>query len=266
MFLFFNEIFSDKINIMKQFITLFLSFILLIFSSLASLANDKETLIILDQSASMLDSYKDATKIEYAVRAVVEILNSYSDSDSIGLRTVGVHPLKMFELITQNPNALCEATALLNDIQTDNKENIVNSLQGVFPSGASPLQYTLQLAINNDFYLGTKLKHIILVTDGYENCDGDPCMYIRKIMVSRNDLKIDVVGIGLNNEDKNLLSCLTSATKGQVHNVVDIADINTVVNSLSGYNPVVNYQTTSFNKPVVDHSYEIKSYLYEFFE
>lgn len=249
----------------KRFLLLLLLF--LSFSNLTiNASTDKETLIILDQSASMLDSYKESSKIDYAIRAIKSILNNLPDSERVGLRTVGVHPLLMFSLIRQNPNALCEATILLNDIQASNKANINKSLMGIIPSGASPLQYTLQIAIDNDFYLNTRLKHIILVTDGYENCDGDPCNYIRNIMMSRDDIKIDVVGIGLNTDDRNSLRCLTDETKGNVYDIYQTVDISPVTAELTG-------QTPSYTQPAVNYNYLPskqnvikKSYLMEFYE
>lgn len=252
--------------IMKNlFIILLLSLILLT-SNIVHASTDKETLIILDQSASMLDKYRDSSKIHYAIKAVKSILNNLPDSENVGLRTVGVHPVLMFSLIRQNPNALCEATILLNEIKSNNRHNINNSLMGIMPSGASPLQYTLETAINHDFYLNTRLKHIILVTDGYENCDGDPCGYIRRIMMSRDDIKIDVVGIGLNSEDKNALGCLTAETKGQIFDFYQPSDILQITPQLSGVNPSFNTPTNTYNFQPVKHSIKKQTYLMEFYE
>ena len=251
---------------MKKLFFILIVSLIFFTNNVAYSSTDKETLIILDQSASMLDSFRDSTKINYAIKAVKSIVNSMPESESVGLRTVGVHPVLMFSLIRQNPNALCEATILLNKIQTNNRQNINNSLLSIMPSGASPLQYTLETAINQDFYLNTRLKHIILVTDGYENCDGDPCGYIRRIMMSRDDIKIDVVGIGLNSEDKNMLGCLTSETKGQILDFNRPADISPITSQLTGINPSFNTPTTTYNTQPVKHTIKKQSYLMEFYE
>lgn len=259
-------------------------FILLGFG-VAFAAQDSETLIILDQSASMLEFYNGKPKIEYAKQAVRNILQSMPDSANIGFRTVGVHPAVMFQLITQNPNALCEATILHNEIVPNNKQNISNSLAGIMPSGASPLQYTLQLAIDNDFYIGTKNKHIILVTDGYENCDGDPCRYIRREMLQRDDLKIDIVAIGVPHEEKGLLGCLSEATNGNFLDVETNDDIAPAISKITGRMPNYNTNYTNYrNVETINNNanfrnietshpaysakpqIQYKSYLLEFFE
>lgn len=251
---------------MKKLIVISLLSLIFFISNIAQASTDKETLIILDQSASMLDSYRDSSKIQYAIKAIKSILNSMPDSENIGLRTVGVHPVLMFSLIRQNPNALCEATILLNEIQSNNRHNINNSLMGIMPSGASPLQYTLETAINQDFYINTKVKHIILVTDGYENCDGDPCGYIRRIMMSRDDIKIDVVGIGLNSQDKTALSCLTNETRGHVFDINQTADIAPVTTQLTGISPSYNQPTTIYKFSPTVQKIKKQSYLMEFYE
>lgn len=243
-------------------------------------SDNRETLIILDQSASMLEFYNGVPKIEYAKRAVKAILESLPDDEKVGFRTIGVHPIVMFQLIAQNPNALCEATMLHNEILENNKKNINASLSGIMPSGASPLQYTLQLAIDNDFYLSTKEKHIILVTDGYENCDGDPCRYIRRAMMQRDDLKIDIVAIGVKDDEKSLLGCLTDAANGKFLEVESIADIQPKINQVIPNSPdysMKNVQAknnfSTFNKQVLSKpnynsgsGIQYKSYLLEFYE
>lgn len=264
---------------MKYLLALIIS-VIFIFNVPSSFANDdKETLIILDQSASMIEHYNGRPKIEIAISAIKSILSNMSNNEYIGLRTVGVHPLKMMKMITKVPNALCRATEKLNPIEQSNKSDISESLRYIVPSGASPLQYTLETAINNDFYLRTKVKHIILVTDGYENCDGDPCGYIRQIMLSRSDIKIDVITVGANSQDMNSLSCLTSATNGKILDIKTQSDVPSVVANITS-RPIqtsslklqTNSQTT-FRQPqtnilnsISNPNIQKRSYLLEFYE
>ena len=63
-----------------RFITIF--FIMLLIPVFAKA--EKETLILLDQSASMYEPFGDNLKFYYAKQAVIKILNNYNDSDYIG--------------------------------------------------------------------------------------------------------------------------------------------------------------------------------------
>ncbi len=264
---------------MKNFTYLIVLFIFLFISQPSFSNEDRETLIILDQSASMIEHYNGRPKIEYAINAINSILSNMSDNEYIGLRTVGVHPLKMMRMITKVPNALCRATDKLNPIEKNNKADIYDSLRRIVPSGASPLQYTLETAINNDFYLRSRVKHIILVTDGYENCDGDPCNYIRRIMTTRRDIKIDIITIGANPQDLNSLGCLSSATNGKIFDIKSQNDVPNVVSNvtskpvqISSPNVQTNAETT-YRQPSVNYLNQIsnpniqkRSYLLEFYE
>ncbi len=263
---------------MKRFISLLVLFIFLLFAQSSFASEDKETLIILDQSASMIEHYNGRPKIEYAINAINSILSNMSDDENIGLRTVGVHPLKMMRMITKVPNALCRATDKLNPIEKNNKSDIYSSLRGIVPSGASPLQYTLETAINNDFYLRTRVKHIILVTDGYENCDGDPCNYIRRITTTRRDIKIDIITIGATSQDISSLGCLSSSTNGKIFDIKSTADVPNVVSNITARpirtsSPQVQPDVqTTYNQPPVNMNtmynpnIQKRSYLLEFYE
>ena len=56
-------------------------------------------------------------------------------------------------------------------------------------------------------------KKIILVTDGFDTCDGDPCAYIKALVAGRTDIVIDVIATGRNSS----LRCLSEATKGDFY-------------------------------------------------
>ena len=56
--------------------------------------------------------------------------------------------------------------------------------------------------------------HIILITDGYETCGDDPCSFITRIMQVRNDIKIDVIGITVTENEYSKLNCISKAAKG----------------------------------------------------
>ncbi len=231
----------------------------------------KETLIIFDQSASMYEPFEGQMKFKAAKSAVRKVLANLNDNEYIGLRTIGINPEKMALNPVVTTKTLCTATALLNRISLSNKANIDKSIDYIIPSGMSPIQYTLQTALESDFHVGTDIKRIILVTDGYENCNGDPCSYIRRQMMRRNDLVIDIVAIGVNDRDAKLLQCLTDTTHGTFININTPSDIPVSINSLFN-NPKPNIpHPTSYNmqNPVLPEPKKnilYKNYLLEFSE
>ena len=74
--------------------------------------------------------------------------------------------------------------------------------------------------------LDTDDKKIILITDGGENCGGNPCAFARNLMKKRNDIHIDVV---LASSSSNALTCLASTTGGHLYHVNNLSDFTTTM-------------------------------------
>ncbi len=228
----------------------------------------KETLILLDQSASMYEPYEDELKFYYAKKAVINILNSLNDSEYIGLRTIGMNPERLRARGRVSNYTLCTSTEKLNNIMPNNKESIEMSLYGIIPSGTSPIEFVLNKSINEDFSDDADIKQIILVTDGYENCNGDPCNFIRKLMQTRKDIKINVVSLGASEKDIIGLKCLTSATNGNFININTPYEleksIEYITNKMDSDN--IKFQTNKSKQTYNTNKIEYKNYLMEFNE
>ncbi len=255
---------------MKKKCILFSLTLFILFTNLiAAFALTEETLIILDQSASMYEHFERGIKFSYAKEVVLELLKGFENTEYIGLRTVSINPQVMRMRAPVTIKTLCTATKLVNPIQFYNKGNIENSVNEIIPNGMSPIQYTLMEAINNDFTLNSDLKHIILVTDGWENCNGDPCSYIRKIMMTRNDIKIDIIAIGVPPDAAEKLQCLTKNTKGKF---VDIKNPNDITPKIKTFlDPQFiptepDYPDTTKTPQERNDGIIYKNYLLEFFE
>lgn len=119
--------------------------------------------------------------------------------------------------------AACVSSRLVTNFEKENQEDVSEGLSGAKLGGMTPLVYGLQQVIESDFrgvsvYNSNRTrnkKKIILVTDGFETCGGDPCAYIKEVMRKRNDIKIDVIQLG--NSDR--LACLAEATGGEFKKV-----------------------------------------------
>ena len=98
--------------------------------------------------------------------------------------------------------------------------------------GATPLVYALDRAAYQDFANFDQItpKKIILITDGGENCGGDPCAFARNLMSKRSDIHIDVV---LASSYSRSLTCLASTTGGHFYSVDNLSDFsNTMTKSI----------------------------------
>lgn len=230
---------------MKFIIILFLIFLFCIINVTQKSFAETDTLIILDASTSMNYAYKDESRFSYAIKTIEKILVKYNDFDKIGLRVINFS-FSDFESLLKMKLEFCKNTSLAVPVHSYSKDEIISEVRQMNALGMStPLEYTLRLAIENDFSFSGNLKHIILITDGGENCDGNPCKYISELAQKRKDILIDVISISKSSEeDKRLFNCITSSTNGMYINIESVDDfepaINTFVNS--------SYETFSQDK------------------
>lgn len=122
----------------------------------------------------------------------------------------------------------CSATAQVAPIATANTNALLSGMNSVNLGGATPLVYALDRAVYQDFVpFGTYTpKKIVLITDGGENCGGDPCAFARQLMSKRSDVHIDVV---LVSSYSKALSCLSTVTGGHFYTVYDLGDFTTAI-------------------------------------
>lgn len=240
---------------------------------------NKETLILFDSSGSMAEKLGNKTRIEHAADAVFNILQEMPDDEQVGLRTIGVHPSKIASLMSSNAGRkeVCKQTYLHAPIRKYNEQQILSSLRNLFPFGPTPLAYSLRLVVENDFQHFTKQKHIILITDGYESCEGNPCEYIKYLMTIRKDITIDVVAIGANKYDLSHLGCLTDATGGSVYNIQKPSELKPIISELTQKvlpakteTPMTNIKKPEYKTEIKNilpkRNIQYKNYLLEFYD
>ena len=100
----------------------------------------------------------------------------------------------------------------------------------------TPITFSLKQAIKYDFMGFSGKKHIILLTDGGENCDESPCTFVMNLIKIRRDISIDVIAFNVqNDEDLEQLKCTALVTSGKFYNAQTSAELlNGFNNSIDG--------------------------------
>ena len=122
----------------------------------------------------------------------------------------------------------CSATSRVASLSTNNSQALLKGMNSVKIGGATPLTYGLEQAVNQDFAgLATNFpKKIVLITDGGENCGGDPCEFARNLMRQRNDIHIDVVLVSSYSKE---LKCISDATGGEFYTTSDVSSFSNIL-------------------------------------
>lgn len=178
-------------------------------NSLKHESKDSQIIFIVDFSNSMNETIGTKTKLAMARDTLAELLPKIPDDVKIGLRVYGY---KSGFTYLQG----CQASKLMVPLNKGNYKEILQSLYSNNAVGWTPITYSLKQSINNDFIGTTGKKHIILLTDGGENCDESPCTYVINLMKERNDVKIDVIAFDIHDiEANNQLRCTALVTSGK---------------------------------------------------
>ena len=187
--------------------------------SVENLQNDYHILFIVDFSNSMNDTIYGKPKVEIARATLAKILPKIPKGVKTGLRVYG-H--KAGFTYVQG----CTASNLIVPMAQNNAQNILTSLYNLNATGWTPITYSLKQAINNDFRGVTGKKHLVLLTDGGENCDESPCTYVINLMKTRDDIKIDVIAFDVHDiEANNQLRCTALMTSGRYLNADSEEDL-----------------------------------------
>ena len=174
--------------------------------------NGEAVQLLVDYSGSM------GRWINVAIDTLKVILPKIAQSSAVSLRVFGDNPPQ-----GDSYRHACEATRQVASLSKRNQAEILNGLGETKIGGVTPIELALRQTVEKDFdnvrvfdrNTTFKKKKIVLVTDGGENCGGDPCAYIRKLMRTRDDIQIDVVQLG----NDNKLACLAEATGGTFHKI-----------------------------------------------
>lgn len=183
------------------------------------------TLFILDFSNSMTEYLDGVSKLDLMLDTMRQILPSIDPNSRVGLRVYG-HKMGF------TPIEACRASALVVPVTRSNSVNIMNSLASVKPRGMTPITFSLKEAVKNDFIGFTGKKHIILLTDGGENCDESPCKYVMELIKVRKDILIDVIAFNIDNpDDLDQLECTALVTSGKFYTANTAAELAKSLNN-----------------------------------
>lgn len=223
------------------------------------LTNDKpeppttRILFVFDCSQSMAGRWESDRKINIARRFLISTIDSLEQMDHVQMA------LRVFGHQSPVPPQDCSDTKLEVPFTPGNAPRIRQKLRYLIPKGTTPIARSLELSASDFPPCDNCRNVIILITDGIEACDGDPCAVSRELQKKGIVLKPFVIGIGLDLEFKKTFECVgqfyDAASEQQFHEVLDVVITEALnsttaqVNLLDAYgNPTeTNVNMTFYN-------------------
>ncbi len=170
--------------------------------------------LILDASGSMngkLEGAGGQTKLEAAKQAVKTLMEELLDQQVISFRAYG----------HQSPRRKkdCNDTRLLVPFSPagEIRRQVITAAQKLVARGYTPITRVLTLAAKDFPKKGTGpvSRVIILVSDGKETCEGDPCALAASLAESGAAVTIHTVGFGVDMVTRGQLKCISNVTGGK---------------------------------------------------
>ena len=179
----------------------------ILFHSIELNAQDGQTtriLFVFDGSQSMYGRWENETKLDVASRLLNHLVDSIRDYKNVqlALRVYGHQ-----DPVVQGSRN-CKDTKLEVPFGEDNHDLIKEKLNSIRPKGTTLIAYSLEKAAT-DFTPCENCKNIIvLITDGIEECDGDPCLVSMNLQKRGVILRPFVIGMGLDKSVIEQFNCV----------------------------------------------------------
>ncbi len=158
-------------------------------------------LFVFDASKSMKTKHKNSTRIVGAKSLFYNFLDSLNKQKNIEFA------LRMYGHTVKYPPGDCKDSKLVVPFSKNNITLIKQKVALAQPTGITPIEHSLTESAN-DFPDNKAVNMIILITDGIEECGGDPCAARLKLLEKGIVFKPFIIGIGLLPEQIKTFECV----------------------------------------------------------
>ena len=158
-------------------------------------------LFLFDASQSMYAKWESNTKFEIARKLLGDMVDSLQSMDNLELA------LRVYGHQKHYPPQDCDDTKLEVPFGKKNGGSIKKRLSEISPNGTTPIARSLEES-GGDFPKDPARNIIILITDGIEECNGDPCAVSAMLQKRGIVLKPFVIGLGINKDFLKQFECV----------------------------------------------------------
>lgn len=176
-------------------------------------AEDGDAILILDASGSMWGQIDEKAKIAIAKEVLGDLLKDLPADRRLGLMAYG-----------HRREGDCGDIEMLAPVGAD-RSAIGAAVSKISPKGKTPMADSIKKAAESLNYIENKAT-VILVSDGIETCEPDPCGVAAALEKAGADFTVHVVGFDVAEENaKAQLQCLAENTGGVFVSASDAAEL-----------------------------------------
>jgi len=211
-------------------------FVLILFLFVASFSFAQEQLtrilFVFDASNSMNKRWGSDTRLNIAKDILIRSVDSLRGAENLelALRIYG-HQSPITPTYQD-----CEDTKLEIPFAKGNEDRLIQTIKAVRAKGTTPIARSLEAAAD-DFPDKNSRNVIILITDGIEACDDEPCVIADKLRAKGITISPFVIGIGMDMSYLDHFDCYGKYSSAETEedfaailkNVLNKALVNTTV-------------------------------------
>ncbi|MGY0798134.1 vWA domain-containing protein [Lysobacter sp. A286] len=183
----------------------------------------EDAILVLDASGSMWAQIDGVARITIAREVISDLLDDLPANRRLGLVAYG-----------HNRKGDCKDIETLVEVGTD-RDAIRKAVNDINPKGMTPMTAAVQQAAEALKYSENKAT-VILVSDGLETCNLDPCTVASTLEKNGVDLTVHTVGFGLGDDEKTAkeqLRCMADRTGGISLLASDAAELSAALQQVS---------------------------------
>jgi hypothetical protein len=161
-------------------------------------------LFILDASNSMWGQVEGIAKIETARKTLSRLLADLPANTRTGLMVYG-----------HRDKSSCKDVEIVVPVGKTDPAAIKGQLSDITPRGKTPMAYSLEQSATAFDADSESANNVVLISDGIETCEGDPCAAAGKLAEAEIGVKVHVVGFDISKENRAQLECIAEKGRGR---------------------------------------------------
>ena len=167
-------------------------------------ASADKAVLVLDASGSMNAKIDGRPKMEIARNVIRDLLKDWPSKIDLGLMAYG-----------HREKDNCKDIQTLVQVRPVQPVAILAALDDITPKGKTPLTDAVRLAAS-EMQSEEGKATVILVSDGLETCNADPCAAAAELKKADIDFTVHVVGFGTTEDENKKLKCIADNTGGKL--------------------------------------------------
>lgn len=171
-------------------------------------------LLILDASGSMWGQIEGENKIVIARRVLKDLLADLDERSEVGLVAYG-----------HRREGDCQDVETIVPLAALDRAVLAQTIDAINPKGKTPITHAVEQAVEV-VRPRDAATTIILVSDGLETCDGDPCKAVHAARQAGVDFVLHVVGFDIGEGDISQLECAAQAGGGLYFDARNAAELS----------------------------------------